>query len=231
VLAGGGSVLLPAFALGRAQEVLALVGRYKHRGRIPKETPVYTAGSMRGIASIYDQTRFSTPRVDPEFEVYAVEQQRLPETNARLDEALVTPSIFVISSGMLFERTPSNRLAQRLVEDERHAIYFVGFTKEDSPGGRLLAAATEESPAGTVPTVVLDTERGPQGVRADVRRFRFSGHAHRRDLIQLVEMLRPKTVVLVHGEAGAKDWMKDNLEFFYDDLKVVVPAQGEEVEL
>jgi Cft2 family RNA processing exonuclease len=231
VLAGGGSVLLPAFALGRAQEVLALVGRYKHRGRIPRDTPVYTAGSMRGIASIYDDTRHSTPRVDPEFEVYAVEQQRLPETNARLDEALITPSIYVISSGMLFERTPSNRLAQRLVEDERHAIYFVGFTKDDSPGGRLLAAVTEETQAGASPTVVLDAERGPQAVRADVRRFRFSGHAHRRDLIQLVEMLRPKTVVLVHGEASAKEWMKENLEFFYDDIRVLLPRQGEEIEV
>ncbi len=231
VLARGGSALVPAFALGRAQEVLALLGRYKHRGRIPRDTPIYTAGSMRGIASIYDQTRFSTPRVDPEFEVYSVEQQRLPETSARLDEALLTPSVYVISSGMLFERTPSNRLAQRLVEDERHGIFFVGFAKEDSPGGRLLAAAGEAAPAGTAPTVLLDAERGPQGVRAEVSRFRFSGHAHRRDLIQLVELLRPKTVLLVHGEAGAKEWMKDNLEFFYDDLQVIVPAQGQEVEL
>src|SRR5690606_19384250 len=126
-LARGGSVLVPAFALGRAQEVLALVGRYKKRGRIPKDTPVYTAGSMRGIAGIYDQTRHFTPRLDPDFEVFGVEQQRLPETGARLDEALRTPSIYVVSSGMLFERTPSNRLAQRLVEDERHGIYFVGY--------------------------------------------------------------------------------------------------------
>jgi Cft2 family RNA processing exonuclease len=231
VLGRGGSVLVPAFALGRAQEVLALVGRFKHRGRIPRDTPVYTAGSMRGIASIYDQTRHSTPRVDPEFEVYSVEQQRLPETNARLDEALTTPSIYVISSGMLFERTPSNRLAQRLVDDERHGIFFVGFAKEDSPGGRLLAAAGEPAAGGSAPTVVLDAERGPQGVRADVRRFRFSGHAHRRDLIQLVEMLRPKTVVLVHGEAGAKAWMKDNLEYYYEGLRVLLPAEGEEIEV
>jgi len=231
VLAGGGSVLIPAFALGRAQEVLALIARYKHRSIIPRETPVFTAGSMRGIASIYDQTRQSTPRVDPEFEVYSVEQQRLPETNARLDEALKTPSIYVISSGMLFERTPSNRLAQRLVEEERHGIFFVGYAKDDSPGGRLLAAAVEESAAGTAPTVVLDSERGPQGVRADIRRFRFSGHAHRRDLIRLVEMLRPSTVVLVHGEAGAKAWMKENLQFIQPGLRVLLPEQGEEIEL
>ena len=231
VLARGGSALVPAFALGRAQEVLALIGRYKDRGRIPRSTPVYTAGSMRGIAGIYDQTRHSTPRLDPEFEVFSVEQQRLPETTAKLEEALRTPSIYVISSGMLFERTPSNRLAQRMVEDERHGVFFVGFSKEDSPGGRLLTAVSTPAAPGTSPTIVLDTERGPQPVRAEVARFRFSGHAHRRDLLQLVEVMRPKTVLLVHGESDAKQWMKENLEFHYDDLRVVIPAQGEEVEV
>ena len=44
-------------------------------------------------------------------------------------------------------------------------------------------------------------------------------------------MLRPSTVLLVHGEAEAKAWMKDNLEFFYDDLRVLLPEQGEEIEL
>ncbi len=230
-LARGGSALVPAFALGRAQEVLALIGRYKDRGRIPRSTPVYTAGSMRGIAGIYDQTRHSTPRNDPEFEVFGVEQQRLPDGGPKLDEALKTPSIYVISSGMLFERTPSNRLAQRLVEDERHGIFFVGYSKEDSPGGRLLASATEETPEGTHPTIVLDADQGPQPVRAEVGRYRFSGHAHRRDLLQLVEVMRPKTVVLVHGEHDAKAWMKENLERAYDGLRVVVPQQGEEIEL
>ena len=163
VLARGGSALVPAFALGRAQEVLALIGRYKHFGRIAKDTPVYTAGSMRGIASIYDQTRFSTPRVDPEFEVYGVEQQRLPETGARLDEALLTPSIYVISSGMLFERTPSNKLAQKLVEDERNGIFFVGFSKEDSPGRPAARRRDRDGPGRHGPHGRARPRAGPAG--------------------------------------------------------------------
>lgn len=226
-LARGGSALVPAFALGRAQEILALIHRYKRRGRIPTQTPVYTAGAMRGIADIYDRTRQSTPRLDPDFELYDVEQERLPQTQSRMDEALREPAVYVVSSGMLFERTASNRLAQRLVEDERNGIFFVGFAKEDSPGGRLLSAATE----GDGAQVTLDPAAEPQTVRAEVRRFRFSGHAHRRDLLQLVETMQPETVVLVHGEAAAKAWMKDNLAFFYPDLRVIIPQQGEELEL
>ena len=82
-----------------------------------------------------------------------------------------------------------------------------------------------------ISTITLDSDQGPQPIRAEVGRYRFSGHANRRDLIQLVEVMRPKTVVLVHGEHDAKAWMKENLERDYPDLRVIVPRQGEEIEL
>ncbi|HYE94672.1 MAG TPA: MBL fold metallo-hydrolase [Rubricoccaceae bacterium] len=227
VLARGGSVLVPVFALGRAQEVLALIDRYKRRGLLPDETPVYTAGSARALAAVYDQTRFHSPRLDPGFEVVNVEQERLPTTQARLSEALSEPAIYVLPSGMLFERTASNQLAQRLVGSERNAVFFVGFAKEDTPGGRLLEAAA----AGPGTEVQLDPLAGPQAVHAEVRRFRFSGHAHRRDLLRLVEMMRPKTLVLVHGETAAKEWVKDNVEDQFPDVRVLIPRQGEEIAL
>src|SRR5690606_21370753 len=158
VLARGGSALIPVFALGRAQETLALIDRFKRRRVIPEETPVYTAGQLRGIAGIYDKTRFMSPRLDPEFEVAEVEQQHIPRTQTRLDDALREPALFVVSSGMLFERTLSNQLAQRLVGHEKHGVFFVGFAKEDSPGGRLLEAAAR----GPGTEVVLDAQAGPQ---------------------------------------------------------------------
>src|SRR5690606_32552107 len=109
-VARGGQALVPVFALGRAQEILTLIARFKQRGLIPNDTPVYSAGQLRGIAGIYDQTRFSTPRLDPAFEITEVEQLRLPRTRTRLDDAFREPGIFVVSSGMLFERTLSNQI-------------------------------------------------------------------------------------------------------------------------
>ncbi len=37
--------------------------------------------------------------------------------------------------------------------------------------------------------------------------------------------------MLVHGETAAKAWMKDNIEFFHPDVRVIVPEQGQEIEL
>lgn len=224
-LEAGGPVLIPVFALGRSQDVLAMIDRYKRRGLIDPDVPVYTAGSMRGVAEVYDKTRESTPRLDPDFEVYGVDQERYPRSKKRKAEALAKPGIFVLTSGMLFERTPSFDLARQIVGDERAGIFFVGFSKEGSPGERLqLAAAAGEK-------MTFDPDEGPVAVKARVERFRFSGHAHRRDLIEVVERVKPRTVVLVHGETAAKEWMKDNIEFFHPDVRVIIPEQGQEIEL
>ena len=226
-IARKGTVLIPVFALGRAQEILALIDRFKKRGTIPQETPIYTAGSMRAFAELYDKTRLQTPRLDPDFQVYDVDQFRLPRNRDAQRDALRGPSIHVVSSGMMFERTASNALAQEIVEDERNAVLLVGFAREDSPADRILAAGKE----GKGTEAVIDTFRGPQPINCEVHRFRFSGHSHRRDLIQLVETLKPKKVVLVHGEAEARDWMQNNIKFFYPDIEVVSPKTGRAVRL
>ncbi len=227
VLARGGSVLLPVFALGRAQEIVALIDRFKQNGVIPEDTPVYTTGSMRGIADVYDRTRHLSPRIDPKFEVYGVSQKRLPRNQARIGEVLETSAIHVAASGMMFERTLSNRMAHRIIEDPKHGVFFVGFMKEDSPGYRLLEARQK----GEGTEVTLAPMYGPQQVRCDVDRFRLSGHSHRRDLIQLVELMKPRKIALIHGEPPAREWMADNIRFFYPDIEIIQPEQGQAVEL
>ena len=227
VLARSGTALVPVFALGRAQEVLALIHRFKKQRRIPFDVPVYTAGSMWAFAEVYDRTRFNTPRLNPDFQVLDVEQIRLPRNPRARREALEGPAIHVMASGMMFERTNSNEIAQKLIESEKNAVLLVGFSREDSPAANLLTAAQE----GPGTEVVLDAVKGPQPVRCEVLRFRFSGHSHRRDLIGLVERLAPKTVALVHGESDARRWMADNIRFFHPNVRVVVPENGHPVGL
>ncbi len=227
VIARGGAVLMPVFALGRAQEIIAMLGTFKRRGILPEDLPIYTAGSMRAVSDLYDKTRFTTPRLNPEFQVFEVEQRRLPRSLSGKLAAMSEPGIFVVSSGMMFERTLSNELAKYIIEREENAILLVGFAREDSPADRLLQASSN----GEDPEVILDPIIGPQPLRCEVQRFRFSGHSHRRDLIQLVEMLDPKQVVLVHGEDKARQWMADNVSFFYPDIEIVLPKTAVPVEL
>ncbi len=224
VVGRGGTALVPVFALGRSQDVLAMIDRAKRRGTIPSDTPVFTAGSMRAVAEVYDKTRESTPRLDSDFEVFGVDQERLPRSAARTNEAIARGGIFVVASGMLFERTPSFDIAQKLVEDERHGIFFVGYSKEGSPGDRLQKARAAGEP------MVFNELQGPQTIRAEVDRFRFSGHANRDELVGIVGTLQPETVLLVHGETEAKAWLKAAIEAEYPDTRVLLPEPGVEIE-
>ena len=222
VLGRGGVALVPVFALGRAQEMVALIERFKKRGVIPSETPVYTAGSMRALAEIHDATRLTTPRVDPDFVFAGAEQRRLPKTEAALLNVLREPAILLLSSGMMFERTASNDIAQYLVDQAKHGVFLVGYSKPGSPAHLLHEAARQ----GEGTEVVLDPQTGPQPVYCTVDRFRFSGHSHRRDLLRVVSELQPKKVVLVHGDPPAKAWMAEAIRHFHPETEVVLPQRG-----
>ena len=227
VLKRGGVVLMPVFALGRAQEMLALVERFKTRGLIDDSVPVYTAGMMRAISDAYDKSRQTTPRLNEEFEVFGVKQRRLPRTQGGLNEALKQPCILAVGSGMMFERTISNKIAQMLVENEKHGVFLVGYARDDSPAALLAEARA----AGKGTMVTINKAHGPQAANCDVERFRFSGHSHRRDLLSMVDMLQPEKIVLVHGEKAAKQWMVDNIKFFYPEIEVMMPATNDVIEL
>jgi Cft2 family RNA processing exonuclease len=223
-----GSILIPAFALGRSQEIISMLGRFKKQKKIPADLPIYTAGSQRAISDIYDRTRFISPRLDEKFEVFGIEQKRLPRSKPRINRLLEEGSnIFIVGSGMLFEKTLSNKLAQKMIEDERHSIAFVGYTKPDSPAFALLEARQQ----GKGSKVSLGQLHEATAVNCEVDRYRFSGHSTRRELLEIVEKTQPKKVVLVHGETEARQWMKDNILYFYPETEIVMPAEGELIEL
>jgi Cft2 family RNA processing exonuclease len=227
IIRRGGTALVPVFVMGRAQETLALIDRFKKQGVIPPDVPVYTAGSMRAIADVYDNTRTSTPRHDADFKVFGVEQHRLPYSDEQQARSLEGPSIHVMSSGMMFEPTLSNRLARRLVEDENNGILLVGYAVEDTPARRLLDAA--EQGQGT--QVTLHPDKGPQPINCEVGKFRLSGHSNRQDLLRLVEQLAPQHVLLVHGEPDARAWMAEHIARAHPDIDVHLPEWGAPIEL
>ena len=219
----GGTALIPVFVMGRAQETLALLDDLKRRGAIPDDVPIYTAGSMRAIASLYDQTRQTTPRRDAAFRVFDVDQHRVPRSRDGKKDAFDGPAICVVSSGMMFEPTLSNILARRMVENEEDAILIVGYVKEGTPAHRLQEAAAGGLGAG----VMLADGFGPQPVHCTVESFRFTGHADRNDLLSLVDRMQPEHVILVHGETDARRWMADHIADAHPEMDVHLPGGGE----
>jgi predicted metal-dependent RNase len=128
---------------------------------------------------------------------------------------------------MMIEPTLSNVLARRMVENEDDAVLLVGHPAEGTPARRLQDAAAE----GDGAPVMLADGHGPQPVYCTVERFRFSGHSDRRELLSLVERMTPETVLLIHGDPDAKDWMAEHIKEAHPETEVHRPDWGSVLEV
>jgi Cft2 family RNA processing exonuclease len=224
VLARKGSVLIPVFAMGKTQEVLAMIQRFKTEGIIPASTPVYIGGLSTKMTLIYDRHSETSRRHLPGFRILS--HMDLESGNKRdrrkRNIPLVNGAIYALSSGMMTENTVSNLFARTgILENKRHGLFFVGYADPASPGGKIRAAANGEH-------VVLDPRHGAVPLNCEVRVFDFSGHATRDALLHYILKVAPKKAFLVHGDEPAIEWFKEQLAEKLPATEVIVPQPGEE---
>lgn len=203
VLKGGGCVMIPCFALGRMQEILNIVARLQEEGAVPR-VPIFASGLGRAIYELYD--RFYD-YLNPECMLRPLDMfgriGNVWEPQV-VTSMLENPCIIVATSGMMLENTPSALIAEQMVKQNHHGIFFVGYLDHETLGYKLLHAEK-----GTALQFVLG--RTPVEVKLEnVKRFHFSAHAPRKALKRVVERLHPKNVIYVHGDPDALRWMQDN---------------------
>lgn len=195
----GGKVIIPAFAVGRSQEVMLALER------MDLEVPVYLDGM------IWEATAVHTAY--PEYlnkellrAIYQGENPFLSDIFVQVDDADKRkdvieenePSVILTTSGML-NGGPVLEYLKALAPDERNMLIFVGYQAEGTLGRRIQKGWKEIqfSAAGKIENVKINMEV----VTIDG----FSGHSDRKQLIEYVEGMRspPSKVICVHGE-GAK---------------------------
>jgi Cft2 family RNA processing exonuclease len=220
--ARGGCVLVPVFALGKTQEVLAML--YKLRRDKILDFPIYIGGLSAKISEIYDRRAQMGRRHWPRLQL--LDDLRPYVLNAdSIHEAQTRPGrVYALSSGMMTPKTLSNIFAQRVVDQPRHSIFFVGYADPESPAGILRNASPNEE-------VRIDPNRTPQRVHCHIEQFQFSAHASRESLIAFAERLAPKKILLVHGDLPAVEWMRARLVSDLPKSEVIVPTPGVEFEL
>jgi len=223
VLARGGCVLMPAFALGRTQEILALLALLMEAGRIPRQ-PVHIGGLGRVFTEIYDQKAHLANRQQPELKLTRDLQLVVLERDQLQSMKLTGGRIFVLTAGMLTEGTPAHDLALRMIGDERQAIFFVGYADPATPGGRLKASKPGE-------TFVLSAGGGEVTRRCEKDEFDLTSHASREALLDFAGRVSPRTVLLGHGELAARQWFEAQIRARYPKIKVIQPAPGLSVEV
>jgi Cft2 family RNA processing exonuclease len=218
----GGSVLIPAFALGRTQEVLALLAILMGEGKLLQQ-PIYIGGLGRVFTEIYDLEAHRTHRQYPDLELHealnliVLEQGKVDKIN------LGGGHIFVITAGMMSENTAAHNLAVRMIGDPRQTILLVGYTDPDTPGGHLRAAKQGE-------TFRLSSTAGEVTRLCHIEEFDLTAHADRDELLALVGRVDPRTVLLTHGEADSRRWFEEQIRARHPKIKIIQPNPGEPVE-
>jgi len=218
-----GCVLIPAFALGRTQEILALLALLMRAGKL-RPQPIYIGGLGRVFTEIYDLETHRTHRQHSNLQLReALNLVVLAQGQAQTMK-LSGGRLFVLTSGMMSENTAAHDLAVRMIGDERQSIFFVGYADPDTPGGRLKAARLGE-------TFVFSPGAGQVTRQCNMQDFDLTAHANRDDLLDFVGRVSPRAILLGHGGDDSRRWFEEQISARHPKIKIIQPHPGKSVEV
>lgn len=219
----GDSILIPTFALGRMQELLALFYDARKAGTLA-DAPIFCSGLGMSLVDSFDEIARKTNlvqfrrRILHELKVKPL--NKIPKPGSRPPE----PTIYLVSSGMVVPNTPSYKTAAALLGDPHNSICFVGYCDPETPGGELQSKHQGDS-------FLFEALDYTTTVRAHIERFDLSGHADRNELLNFAQKLDPRTIVLTHGDPEARDWFFDELIAFSPKTVIIDPVPGEATDI
>ena len=202
--ARGGLVVVPAFAVGRAQALLYLLATLKQQGRIP-DLPIFLNSPMAADATEIYHKHSGEHRLDAQQCRRMCESARVINTveeSRKLNE-MRYPAVIVSASGMATGGRVVHHL-KAFAPDHRNTILLAGYQAAGTRGAALAAGARE---------VKIHGEHVP--VRAEVVSLgSLSAHADRGELLRWVGKLPrpPKRVFVTHGEPVAADSLRQAIE-------------------
>jgi metallo-beta-lactamase family protein len=225
----GGTVLIPSFAIGRAQELLYVLRELEQENQIPV-LPVYVDSPMA-----VDAVKVFKDHVEEhDLEMAALQQaganplntQRVYFSRSVQDSKAINehrfPSIIISANGMATGGRILHHLIQR-VTDDRNSLVFVGFQAYGTRG-RLLSEGIRQ-----IRIFGVDYP-----VRARVHVIdSFSAHADYSEILRWLGGFKraPRKTFLVHGETKAIDSMKDHITSTFKSWQVEIPTYQQMFEL
>ena len=219
-----GKIIMPVFAVERAQEVLYRLASLIANGRIPDQIPIFLDSPMAVEATMI----FSRHKeCFDEQTIESLEKLRSSLTNLKLlktrEESqklnkMSGSAIIMASAGMCNAGRIKHHLANH-IESPRNIVVFLGYQAEGTLGRIILSGAS--------PVRILG-ESHP--VRAEIVQIRgISGHADQAELLAWYSAIprRPATTFVVHGEQSAAETLAEKIREIAPETVVHAPSYGE----
>jgi metallo-beta-lactamase family protein len=219
-----GKLFIPAFSLGRTQEIVFLMDRLKTKGMWP-DVPVFVDSPLSFSATeivrrhheCFNSSLTTYIQTDPDpfgFNQLHYIRDRSDSKALRDSDA---PAIIISASGMADAGRIKHHLLKGLA-DTKNGVLIVGYCSPNALGAKLLNGATQVTVFGT-----------PITVKATVySMMSFSAHADARELIQYLscqDAATVKNLYLVHGEDAVKTKFKFRLQALgYSDVQIPQPG-------
>jgi KH/beta-lactamase-domain protein len=230
-LLAGGKVLIPVPAVGRAQEIMLVLDKEMREGRLI-EAPIFIEGMISEASAIhmsyahylgYDVRKSVSQGVNP----FQSEYFTAVNGYGRRDEVLndENPSVIMATSGML-EGGPSVEYFKEIAQNKLNKIVFVSYQINGTLGRRVIDGRISEAS-------MLD-EKGKLKVipvRCSTQKIDgFSGHSDFSQILNFISKVRPKRVLVNHGEKSKSENVASTV---YSRLRIksMVPDSREIVRL
>ncbi|KAJ2002868.1 Integrator complex subunit 11 [Coemansia thaxteri] len=215
----GGKVLIPCFALGRAQELCILIDSYWERMGLT--VPVYFSAGLTEKANRYYKLfiNWTNQKVKESFVSRNPFDFKYIKPWSREYVDLPGPMVVFATPGMLHIGM-SLEVFRKWAPDERNMLIMPGYCVAGTVGAKVLSGMK----------VVEIDQYSQVNVNIDVQNLSFSAHADAKGIMELIRQASPRNVVLVHGEKSRMSYLKSKImgEFgcpCYD------PANGELLEI
>ncbi|TFK13808.1 zinc finger protein Helios [Platysternon megacephalum] len=211
----GGKVLIPVFALGRAQELCILLETFWERMNL--KAPIYFSMGLTEKANHYYKLfiTWTNQKIRKTF----VQRNMFEFKHIKaFDRAFADnpgPMVVFATPGML-HAGQSLQIFRKWAGNEKNMVIMPGYCVQGTVGHKILSGQRKLEMEGRQ---ILE-------VKMQVEYMSFSAHADAKGIMQLIRQAEPRSVLLVHGEAKKMEFLKQKIEQEFH-VNCYMPANGE----
>ncbi|XP_003977858.1 integrator complex subunit 11 isoform X1 [Takifugu rubripes] len=213
----GGKVLIPVFALGRAQELCILLETFWERMNL--KAPIYFSTGLTEKANHYYKLfiTWTNQKIRKTFVQRNMFEFKHIKAFDRSYADNPGPMVVFATPGML-HAGQSLQIFKKWAGNEKNMVIMPGYCVQGTIGHKILNGQRKLEMEG----------RATLDVKLQVEYMSFSAHADAKGIMQLIRMAEPRNMLLVHGEAAKMEFLKGKIEQEFN-IDCYMPANGETV--